>query len=356
MDIITWLSIPAGLVLLVFGGNYLVKGASSLALRFGIAPLVVGLTVVAYGTSAPELVVSVIAGLEGKDNIAVANVVGSNIFNVVFILGACALIAPLVVNRQLVSFDVPLMIAGSIALLLASLDGRISALEGAAFFAVIVWYTVHSVRKSRRESKASSEPAPVPPCSLPASLGWIALGLVLLVLGGDWLVGGAVALATTLGVSDTIIGLTIVAAGTSLPEVSTSIIATFKGERDIAIGNIVGSNLYNIFCILGLASMVTPGGLGVSPEMLAFDMPVMLLIAIACWPMLHSHFELSRREGALMFGGYVLYTTILVLGAIGSPELGLFRSIGAWGFLPLALLIVVADFFNSRRLVAASKN
>ena len=252
----------AGLALLVAGANLLVRGASKLALSFGISPLVVGLTIVAFGTSAPEVAVSVGAVLDGKTDIAIGNVVGSNIFNVLFILGISALITPLVVNIQLIRQEVPIMLGASLLLLAFTLDGRISFLDGGLLFALLIAYTVFLVVQSRRETKAAQATydAEIKPAQagawdekLPMQVLLIAAGLAALVLGSDWLVTASVAFARQLGVSDLVIGLTIVAAGTSMPEVATSITAAIKGERDIAVGNVVGSNTFNILGCLGLS-------------------------------------------------------------------------------------------------------
>jgi cation:H+ antiporter len=228
-----------GLILLVLGANVLVRGASKLALSFGISPLVVGLTIVAFGTSAPEVAVSVGAVLDGKTDIAIGNVVGSNIFNVLFILGISALIAPLVVNIQLIRQEVPIMLGASLMLLAFTLDGKLSFLEGGSLFALLAAYTVFLVVQSRRETQAAKDEfaEAVQPAQAGAwdshwvvQVGLIAVGLAALVFGSDYLVRASVSFAKALGVSDLVIGLTIVAAGTSMPEVATSITAAIKGE------------------------------------------------------------------------------------------------------------------------------
>jgi cation:H+ antiporter len=255
-----------GLTLLIIGANLLVRGASKLALSFGISPLVVGLTIVAFGTSAPEVAVSVGAVLDGRTDIAIGNVVGSNIFNVLFILGLSALIAPLVVNIQLIRQEVPIMLGASLLLLALGLDGRLSFLDGGFLFLLLVAYTVFLVVQSRRESqRAKDEYADqIKPAEagswdsrLPAQLLLIGAGLAALVFGSDYLVQASVNFAKAMGVSDLVIGLTIVAAGTSMPEVATSITAAIKGERDIAVGNVVGSSTFNILGCLGLSGLVS---------------------------------------------------------------------------------------------------
>jgi cation:H+ antiporter len=249
-----------GLGSLVLGAELLVRGASRLAAAVGVSPLVIGLTIVAYGTSAPELAVSVKAGLAGRADIAVGNVVGSNIFNVLFILGVSALIAPLVVSQQLVRWDVPIMIGTSALALPLSGDGRVGFIDGLILVIGIVVYTTLLIRLARREksrlvideyAREYSVKAKVPPERKARHVCFCLVGLLALVLGTRWFIDGAVALAAAMGVSELVIGLTLVAAGTSLPEVFTSVIATVRGERDIAVGNVVGSNIFNILGILG---------------------------------------------------------------------------------------------------------
>ncbi len=315
----------AGLAALVIGANLLVRGASKLALSFGISPLVVGLTVVAFGTSAPEVAVSVGAALDGKTDIALGNVVGSNIFNVLFILGISALITPLVVNVQLIRQEVPIMIGVSLLLLALSLDGRLGLIDGALLLGLLIAYTVFLVVQSRSETKAAQDeyaqenrPAEAGAwdAKLPAQIALIVAGLVALVFGSEWLVTASIAFAKTMGVSDLVVGLTIVAAGTSMPEVATSITAAIKGERDIAVGNVVGSNTFNILGCLGLSSLVSgSAGLGVPPSILAFDIWVMLAVALACLPVFMSGREIARWEGGVFVAYYVAYVAYLLLAA-----------------------------------------
>lgn len=322
------LTLLIGLLILSLGAEGLVRGASKLAAAFGVSPLVIGLTIVAYGTSTPELVVSVRSGMVGQDDIAVANIVGSNIFNVLFILGICAWILPLKVSAQLIRLDVPIMIAVSILMWLLSLDGRLQWLDGLLLTALIIAYTIWSIQKSRKETREirrefeqeyAVKPEDNGASSLLMSVGFVLGGLVLLIFGGKWFIQGSVGLAEYFGLSNTVIGLTIVAAGTSMPEVATSVVATIRGERDIAIGNVVGSNIYNVLAILGIASLVTRGGLEVNPGMLAIDIPVMTLVAILCLPIFFTGKTIARWEGLLFFIGYVAYTAYLVTNAL-PPE------------------------------------
>jgi cation:H+ antiporter len=359
--------IVAGLVVLVAGGELLVQGASRLAASLRIPPLVIGLTVVAFGTSSPELAVSVQSAWVGNADLAVGNVVGSNIFNVLFILGLSALIAPLSVASQLVRRDVPLMIAASLLLLLLGFDGHLGRDEGVLLFAGLLGFTWWCVLQSRRESRAATaadpagdEPERPTPNGLTGStlgqLAAIAGGLVLLGIGSKWLIDGAVSVATFLGVSELIIGLTIVAAGTSLPELATSLMAAWRGERDIAVGNVVGSNLFNILGVLGLASIIAPSGIEVSQAALSFDLPVMIAAAVACLPIFFTGHCIARWEGGLFLGYYVAYTACLVLGSMNHPASRTLTSVMLGFVLPLTAVTLLVEVYRTRRHEGASGN
>jgi cation:H+ antiporter len=340
-----------GLVLLVLGANVLVRGASKLALSFGISPLVVGLTIVAFGTSAPEVAVSVGAVMDGKTDIAIGNVVGSNIFNVLFILGASALIAPLIVNIQLIRQEVPIMIGASLLLLALGLDGSLSMYDGGLLFALLVAYTTFLVVQSRRETAAAQgeltgEVEAAKPGAwdshFAVQLGLIAAGLLALVVGSDYLVQASVNFAKALGVSDLIIGLTIVAAGTSMPEVATSITAAIKGERDIAVGNVVGSNTFNILGCLGISGLVSGDlGLAMAPSLLAFDIWVMLATALACLPVFLSGREIARWEGGVFLGYYAAYVAYLILAAQQHDALQAYSGVMMGFVVPLTVVTLV---------------
>jgi cation:H+ antiporter len=353
------LSLLGGLAVLTGGAEALVRGASRLALLAGISPLVVGLTVVAYGTSTPELVVSVRAGLAGNADIAVGNVVGSNIFNVLFILGVSALIAPLVVARQLVRLEVPIMVGTSVLLWVLAADGRLQWWDGVVLAAGIVVYTVWAIARSRREGAAAAGAAqggsagaasrPGGARAVLAGVAGVAGGLVLLVVGARWFVDGAVAFARTLGVSDLVIGLTIVAAGTSMPEVATSIVATIRGERDIAIGNVVGSNIYNVLAILGVSTLLTDGGLPVATPMLGFDVPVMVAVAVACLPIFFTGYSIGRLEALAFLAYYAAYTAYLILASARHDALPLFSAVMLEFALPLTALGIVVSLWRETR-------
>jgi cation:H+ antiporter len=347
-----------GLVALVVGAEALVRGASKLALSVGISPLVVGLTVVAFGTSSPEMAVSVGAALDGHYDIAVGNVVGSNIFNVLFILGVSALIVPLLVHAQVIRQEVPVMIAVSAMLCVLVLDGRLAMVEGGVLFALLLAYTTYIVRQSRRETKAAQaefgeEPRPAQAGAWDSHLGvqivLIVVGLVLLVVGARGLVTAAVAFAQALGVSELVIGLTIIAAGTSLPEVATSIVAAIKGERDIAVGNVVGSNTFNILGVLGLSALVSgAAGLTVSAPVMNFDMWVMLAVALACLPIFFSGREIARWEGGVFVAYYVAYVSFLIMAATAHAALEPFSTIMLTFVVPITIITLVVTVIRHR--------
>lgn len=348
MDLLTLILFVAGLGLLIGGAELLVRGASGLAARVGISPLVIGLTVVAFGTSSPELAVSIGSSRSGDADIALGNVIGSNIFNVLFILGLAALITPLVVAQQLIRLAVPLMIGATLLLLLLALDGAIGRLDGALLSGAVVAYTAFLVWQSQRETsqivlseydEAFGE-EPRPATAWPLQAGSVIAGLGLLVLGSRWLVGGAVELASAIGVSDLIVGLTIVAAGTSLPEVATSVIASLRGERDIAVGNVVGSSIFNILGVLGLSSLVSTDGMNVAPSMVTFDIPIAIVVALACLPIFFTGHLIARWEGALFLGYYVAYTFYLLLNAAEHDALDAYNSLMLAFVLPLTAVTI----------------
>jgi cation:H+ antiporter len=350
MDWMVFAILVLGLVLLVVGAEWLVRGASRLATAVGISPLVVGLTVVAFGTSSPELAVTIGSAYAGNADVAVGNVVGSNIFNVLFILGLSALLTPLVVARQLVRIDMPLVIAASVLVLVLGLDGRIGRLDGLLLFTGVVVYTAWLLRQSRREqadartASDATEEAPSGRAAWLRNVGLVVVGLVLLVTGARMLVDGAVQMATALGVSELVIGLTIVAVGTSLPEVATSVLAGLRGERDIAVGNVVGSSLFNLLVVLGLGSLVAPGGVEVSQGAIAFDIPVMIAVAVVALPIFFTGYAIERWEGALLLGFYFAYVSYLVMEATTHAALPHFSAAMAWFVLPLTgvTLLVLA--------------
>lgn len=341
----------SGLIALTAGAELLVRGASKMALSFGISPLVVGLTIVAFGTSTPEVAVSVGAILDGQTDIAVGNVVGSNIFNLLFILGVSALVAPLVVNIQLIRQEVPILLGASLLLLVFSLDGRVGVVEGFILFSLLVVYTVFLVVQSRRETQEARDEYAVEfrPSAregwdgrLPVQIGLIVVGLALLVVGAGWLVSAAVIFAKALGVSDVMIGLTIVAVGTSIPDAATSLMAAIKGERDIAVGNVVGSSTFNILGCVGVSGLAAgSSGLVIPATLMTFDIWVMVAAALACLPVFITGREIARWEGGMLLALYAAYLTYLVLVEQQSGGLDWYNTAMTSFVLPMAVIALV---------------
>lgn len=347
-----------GLVVLTAGAELLVRHASRLAIVMGVSPLVVGLTVVAFGTSAPELVVSVRSTWMGQPDVALGNVVGSNIFNVLFILGASALIVPLRVSQQLVRFEVPLMVILSLAVWVLARDGSIGRLDGALLVSSLALYTFWAIRKSRREGAviqaeyatgldASSRVPGIGGMLITVLL--ILVGLALLVLGARWFIDAANVIALQLGVSELVIGLTIVAAGTSLPEAATSILAAIRGERDIAVGNVVGSNLFNLMGVLGMSSLLSADGVAVTETAQWLDLPVMIAVSVACLPIFFTGHLIARWKGALLLFYYVAYTAWIVI-TVTEPKFERTFVMALFGVaIPLTLITLITGVVRQLR-------
>lgn len=308
-----WLWIIASLVLLYFGAEGLVRGSSSLALRLGLTPLVVGLTVVAMGTSMPEVMVSVKSSLAGRGDLAIGNVVGSNMFNIGVILGLTALLSPMKVQFQLIKIDLPIMVVVSLGMVALLWDGAVGRLAGAVLFGGLIIYIAGNIWLARRTATKEveaeyAEGVPTRSGSVLMDGLFILGGLGILVLGARLLTDNSVALARSFGVSEAVIGLTIVAAGTSVPELAASIVAAMKKEPDIALGNVIGSNIFNMLGILGIASMVAPI---TAPDIRHFDLWMMVAFAAALVPMLWTGLRVSRAEGATLFAAYCGYVYFL---------------------------------------------
>jgi len=339
------------------GAEALVRGASRLATLLGVHPLVVGLTVVAWGTGSPELAVTVKASVAAQTDIAVGNVIGSNICNVLLILGISAVVSPLVVSRQLVLRDVPVMIGVSALVLLLALDGMLSRVDGLFLVALFAGYTALTLRKSFPSAGFTKTrgAAKLTSSARTGGLQWIVLvalilvGLGLLVLGSRWLVDGAVAIAKALGMSELIIGLTVVAIGTSMPEIATSVLAGIRGKSDIAVGNAVGSNIFNLLAALGIASVVSAEGIRIPPATLEFDLPVMIVVALACMPIFFTGHRVARWEGALFLFYYVCFTTFLVLDVVGHEALPTYRSAMLTFVLPVTGVMLVTLVVRAAR-------
>lgn len=313
---VPWL-VLGGIALLSLGAELVVRGAVKLAAALHVRPLVIGLTVVAIGTSAPELVVGITASLEGRGQIAVANIAGTNMVNILLILGMSALALPMPLHLQVLRLDLPAMVVASIVLTLLALDGVLTWLDGLALLAVAVVYTALLVRWTRGEARAvkaefAEQYGRLRSRDAGASALLLLAGVAVTVIGGDLLVRGAVGAARSLGVSDAIIGLTVVAIGTSAPEIVIAVIATIRRERDVAVGNLIGSSVYNLVVILGLTCLVPPDGVPVDRDVLALDLPLVIAVAAICIPVFVSGRRVSRVEGALFVASYVAYLVWIV--------------------------------------------
>jgi cation:H+ antiporter len=320
------LLIVVGLAALLVGAEVLVRGGTGLASWLGIRPMVVGLTVVSLGTSLPELAVGIDAAVRGSPGLAVGNIVGTNLVNVLFILGLSALLVPVVFQRRTLRFDLPVMTAAALALYVLSLDGRLGRLDGVLLLGFAVAYTWVLLRVSGRDDATESTGDPMVGGGhrdaadharsgarpLRNTVEMLA-GILVIVLGAEFLVRGAVAGAQALGVSEAVIGLTVVAIGTSAPELVTTLVSTFRGDRDIALGNLLGSSIYNIVFVLGLTVSVAPAGVPVPDEVLAADLVLMVVAAVAAVPVFVSGARITRTEGALFVATYLGYLTWLLL-------------------------------------------
>ncbi|WP_163540999.1 calcium/sodium antiporter [Occultella kanbiaonis] len=316
------IAILLGLLALIGGAELLVRGGSNLAARLGISPIVVGLTVVSLGTSMPELAIGLQAATSGSAGLAIGNIVGTNIVNLLLILGLSALIRPIPLETRTIRMDLPAMLVASVLLVLLALDGVLSLWEGVLLLGAGLAYTLLIVRTAKREIPAIrhtyDEEYEVPERARTGRRGIIDLlllvgGIAIIVFGSDLLVVGAVEIATDLGVSEAVIGLTIIAIGTSAPELVTTIVSTIKGDRDIALGNLLGSSVYNIVFILGATMIASPAAIAVPAEVLRVDLVLMFGVAIACIPVFVSGRKINRIEGAIFVAAYVAYLTYLIV-------------------------------------------
>ena len=304
-----------GLFVLILGGDFLVRGASNIALRVHISPLVVGLTIVAFGTSAPELLISAKSALTGSPDLAMGNVVGSNICNLALVLGITCLIEPIRVQADSMKIDWPVAMGSSMLLYFIGRTGMINRIEGIIFFCLLIAYTFFIIRRSRKETKSMREieedlEMPDDSSSVWKDVVFLIIGGVGLYYGSEWFVGGAQELARYLGVSERVIGITVLALGTSLPELVTSIVASFKKETDLALGNLMGSNIFNVLSILGITSIITD--VKVSMEILNHDMIPMLVITLLILPMMVTGRKIERFEGGILLAIYLYYTYTVV--------------------------------------------
>jgi cation:H+ antiporter len=359
MTVTTVVLLVVGIAGLVIGAEGLVRGAARLAARTGMSSLVIGLTVVAFGTSAPELAVSVGDVLRGSDEagaIALGNVVGSNIANILLALGvASAVGGSLVVARRIIRVDVPIMIGASVVVLFMALDETLSRIEGFVLIAALTVYLVWTVVAARREPDAVVDefaddlaPEKLENVSPWTDLGLLLGGLVLLVAGSQALVKSATDIASELGVSDLVIGLTVVAIGTSLPEVATSVLAALRGERDLAVGNAIGSNLFNLLAVLGATASIAPEAIPVAQSAIQVDLPVMIVVAVACLPIFANGHVLARWEGAMFFAFYAAYIGWLVLDAADHSIRDDYSNVMLFFVIPLTAVTLVVIGVRAR--------
>ncbi|MCC5832705.1 MAG: calcium/sodium antiporter [Chlamydiales bacterium] len=337
-----WLAIiffVLGLAALLGGAKFLVLGASQLAKTFGISSLVVGLTVVAFGTSAPEIGISTVGAWKGEGDLVVGNIVGSNIFNILLVLGVSASLTPLIVQKQLIRWDVPIMLLAALLFWLLASGGRLGHPAGAILFTGIIFYLIFVFIFLKREPLREENASTLDPIWL--QLIWIAIGLTLLGVGSELLISGASKIALYLGVSKLLIGLTIVAAGTSLPELATSLIALRKGENDIAVGNVIGSNIFNTLAVMGIAGLASPDPILVSEKAIKFDIPIMVGVSLAALPIFLTGHKISRWEGLLFLFYYLLYILFLIIEAEFIPFLHYFRIAMLFFILPLTAVTLI---------------
>jgi cation:H+ antiporter len=316
-------SFVIGLLALIGGAELVVRSGSRLAARFGISPMVIGVTVVAVGTSAPELAIGIEAALRGSGSLAVGNIAGTNTLNVLFILGLLALQQPVRLQSQTLKFDLPTIVGASALMWILASDGLLTGLDGGLLLLTGVVYTVLIVRAARREAAivrtefareyGITKREIASTAQLVRDVLWLIAGLAVIVVGAGWLVDGAVGVARGFGVSEAVIGLTIVAIGTSAPELVTAIVATLRKERDIALGNLLGSTVYNIVFILGAVALVPAEGIPVEAPLIAIDIPVMLAATIACIPVFLTGSRIRRLEGFAFIAAYLVYLTYLLV-------------------------------------------
>ena len=364
MDFLTLVWLIVGVILLVLGAEWLVKGASSIATKLGVAPIVVGLTVVAFGTSAPELAVSVSGAISGNADVALGNVVGSNTFNILMILGLSAAVSGLSINQRLLRFDIPVLVLITVVVYLLALNGSVGRLEGVVLFVGVLVYigwllrgatkTESSEVQSEYQSAVDEVEGSTFSMSLTFQIGLVVVGLSLLVVGSQLLVNSATEIASALGVSDLVIGLTVVAAGTSLPELATSVMAAIRGQRDIAVGNAVGSNIFNLLSVLGASAAISSNGISVNDEVIRLDYPVMLAATVLLLPICWNGFMVKRWEGAVLVAFYVAYVAYLVMEAGDSSAPELYQT-AMMIIVPLVMIVYGAAGFQGWRKHRAAR-
>ncbi len=341
LPLINVIELLSGLVLLLIGAELMVRAAVRLAERLHVRPLIIGLTIVALGSSAPQMAVSLQAALTDNPDIAVGSVVGSGIFNILVTLGLSALIIPLRVSRQLVRLDIPLMIGASLLVFILAWNKDLGRFDGVLLLGALALYLGLLFRQSRHSTRPHGARPQATQQSWLISVLMILAGLAMLVFAGRLLLGAAVVVATDLGLSERVIGLTVVAVGTSLPELATSLIAALRGQRDIAVGNVIGANLFNLLGVLGLTALLAPTPLSVSPNALDFDLPVMLGVAALCLPVFYSGYRVTRAEGLLLLGLYLVYGLHVVSFTTGMPLAGKLERLMLFYVLPALLTFLL---------------
>jgi cation:H+ antiporter len=359
MTVMAIVLVAIGIVALIFGADWLVRGAASLAARTGMSSVVIGLTVVAFGTSAPELAVSLGGALRGDEggSLALGNVIGSNIANILLALGIAAAVGGgLIVVQRIVRIDVPIMIGLSVLVLVMALDERLGRVDGVILTAGLVTYTSWTVIAARRDRSIAIEAQYTEGLDVEELAGqplWrdlllLVAGLGLLVLGSQSLVEGASDIAADLGVSDLVIGLTVVAVGTSMPEIATTVLAVMRGQRDLAVGNAIGSNIFNILSVLGITALVVPDPIPVAEAALQVDLPVMVIVAVATLPIFANGYELKRWEGTMFVALYVGYIVWLVLDATDSGLRDAYGNVALFFVVPLLVITLAVVTYRAR--------
>ncbi len=348
----------AGLAALIGGAELFLRGVDHFGVKWRVSPLIMGLTVVAFATGAPELAISIQAAASGNADLVLGNIIGSNIANILLILGISAIIRPLVVKLRVVQIDVPIVIAASILLYIVAFDGQLTKIDGVWLLIGLVLYSIFTFFQIKKERKSQPEETDFEAEERKLASGWffyvknigyLIIGLGLIVQGSDWMVQSAVELATILGLSQLVIGLTIVSIGTSLPEVATSIATIRKGNTDMAVANVLGSNLYNILLTLGLTIVIAPNVLDVSAAAIALDLPFMVAVSIVCIPVFVAGFDITKTDGSIFLFYYGSYLTYLVLEAVGSPLLPPIETVMIYAIVPATVIYVVWRALNHRK-------
>ncbi len=355
-----------GLVALIAGAELFLKAVDHFGLKWGVSPLIMGLTVVAFATGAPELAISIKAAMSGSADLVLGNIIGSNIANILLILGITALIAPLNITRRVIKVDVPIVIAASVTVYILALDGELGTIDGVILMAGLVGYSYFMFLQIKKDADEQAGVEEVfeyetSPDQLAKgaffyikNIGFLLIGLTLIVAGSSWMVESAVTIATILGMSELVIGLTIVSIGTSLPEIATSLSAARKGKADIAVANVMGSNLYNMLLTLGLTLIIAPNVLAVSADAIKLDLPFMVAVSIACIPIFIAGFNLTRRDGALFLVYYSTYLSYLVLNAINSSFVPVIQNTMFYVILPGTIIYMIWRIIEYRKSILES--